>query len=138
MPVEPEDLRAVDGIGDETIAHLIHRYGHAAGDVLALAQERAELRERIVPDLPDLLAEVVIAARAEQAQSVGDVMLRRTRLGLLAAPAVCGGDSDAARAVARLLAEQLGWDDARVDTELAAWRDEAIAEGIVAEGAAAP
>ena len=43
-------------------------------------------RAPIVPGRPDLLAEVAIAARHEQARSVADVLLRRTRLGILAAP----------------------------------------------------
>ncbi len=47
--------------------------------------DRGELAQPIVPGLPDLLAEVALAARREQALSVGDVLLRRTRLGLLAA-----------------------------------------------------
>jgi glycerol-3-phosphate dehydrogenase len=138
MAVEPEDLAKVDGVGDETIALLVHRYGYATRDVLAVAAERPELRERIVPDMPDVLAEVVIAARAEQAHSVGDVMLRRTRLGLLAAPAVSGAGSEAARRVAVVLGGELGWDEARIELELAAWRDEAVAEGIALEQAVAP
>jgi glycerol-3-phosphate dehydrogenase len=71
----------------------------------------------------------VIAARAEQAQSLGDVFLRRTRLGLLAAQQVCDADG-AARTVAGVLGGELGWDDARVDAELAAWQEESAAEGI--------
>ena len=46
--------------------------------------------------------------------TVGDVFLRRTRLGLLAAPTVCPSDGDAARRVARVLGAELGWDQARV------------------------
>src|SRR4051812_13515517 len=65
MPVEASDLPVVDGVSEETIEMFRGRYGWAARDVLALAQERPEMRDRIVPDLPDLLAEVVIAARAE-------------------------------------------------------------------------
>ena len=42
---------------------------------------RGELAQPIVPGLPDLLAEAPFAARNEQARSVGDVLLRRTRLG---------------------------------------------------------
>jgi glycerol-3-phosphate dehydrogenase len=137
MPANPEDLPQIDGVGDDTLALLGHRYGHAARDVLAVAEERPELRERIVPDLPDLMAEVVIAARAEQANAVGDVLLRRTRLGLLAASTVCAPDSEAARGVARVLGSELGWDDARIESELAAWRDEAASEGIALQEAAA-
>ncbi len=62
------------------------RYGHFARNVLRLAGERPELAAPIVEGQPDLLAEAVIAARLEQARSVADVLLRRTRLGLLAAP----------------------------------------------------
>ncbi|MEA2142110.1 MAG: glycerol-3-phosphate dehydrogenase, partial [Solirubrobacteraceae bacterium] len=137
MEATPEDLPAMEGVEEDTYKLLAHRYGHAARAVLDLAEEREELRARIVPDLPDLLAEVVIAARAEQAASVGDVMLRRTRLGLLAAPEVCAEDSEPARAVARVLGAELGWDDARVDSELAAWREEAAAEGIALQGVVA-
>ena len=54
--------------------------------MLKLAAERPELAGPIVAGQPDLLAEAVIAARLEQARSVADVLLRRTRLGLLAAP----------------------------------------------------
>lgn len=137
MEATPEDLPPIDGIEEDSYALLAHRYGHAARDVLAVADEREDLRARIVPDLPDLLAEVVIAARAEQAASIGDVMLRRTRLGLLAAPELCAEDSEPARAVARVLAAELGWDEARTETELAAWRDEAAAEGIALQGVVA-
>jgi len=116
---------------------LVHRYGYAAREVLALAEERDELRERIVPGLPDILAEVVVAAEDEQAQSLGDVLLRRTRLGLLAARAVTGEDDGVPGRVSRILGDELGWDDARRAAELAAWREEAREEGIAREGAAA-
>jgi len=134
MDIEADELPAVDGVDDESRALLIHRYGHAAIDVLAVAGERPELAQRIVPDLPDLVAEAVIAVRAEQARTVGDVMLRRTRLGLLAAPQLVADDAPAPRAVAAAMATELGWDDARVEQELEAWRREAAAEGIALEG----
>jgi glycerol-3-phosphate dehydrogenase len=130
QPASEEDLPAVDGVDDETRALLARRYGYAAREVLALAQERPELRRRIVPDLPDLLAETVIAVRYEQAAEIGDVLLRRTRLGLLAARSVAGADSEPARAVAGAMATELGWDGARTDSELERWRELAAAEGI--------
>ena len=61
-------------ISDETRALLAHRYGHAARDVLALAAEDERLAQPISPDLPDLMAEVVIAVRKEQALTVADVL----------------------------------------------------------------
>ena len=135
MGTTVEELPVVEGVDDESRALLVHRYGYFANEVLGLAEATPELRERIVPDLPDLMAEVVVAGRFEQALSLGDVFLRRTRLGLLAAPSV--SNDEVPRRVARVLGVELGWDDARIDSELARWRDEAAAEGIAPSGVAA-
>jgi glycerol-3-phosphate dehydrogenase len=83
--VAVEELPRVEGVPEHSYAALAGRYGYAAHEVLALAAERGELAQPIVPGLPDLLAEAVLAARREQARSVADVLLRRTRLWLLAA-----------------------------------------------------
>ncbi len=90
QPVAVEELPRVEGVPEESYAALAGRYGYAAHEVLALAAERGELAQPIVPGLPDLLAEAVLAARREQARSVADVLLRRTRLWLLAAHALDG------------------------------------------------
>jgi glycerol-3-phosphate dehydrogenase len=128
---EPADeLQGREGVDDESLALLAHRYGYAAHDVLALIEERPELGRRVVPELPDLLVEAPFAARNEQALSVSDVLLRRTRLGILAAPDLVAPDSEPARAVAEALGAELGWDAERVDAELDAWRDVARAERV--------
>ena len=75
--------------------------------------------------------EAPFSARHEQAQTVGDVLLRRTRLGLLAARSLCAADSDAPRRVAEAMGGELGWDDARVAAEVRRFGEEARAEGIV-------
>jgi glycerol-3-phosphate dehydrogenase len=129
-PVAVADLPRVDGVPDGSYAALAGRYGHAAHDVLAVARERAELARPIVAELPDLLAEVVHAARREQARSLGDVLLRRTRLGLLAGREIAAG-GDAARRVAGALAPELGWDEREIAAQLRAWGAEARAEGVV-------
>nr|MDQ3935808.1 glycerol-3-phosphate dehydrogenase/oxidase [Actinomycetota bacterium] len=87
-----EDLTGPDGVDDGSLALLAGRYGHAAEMVLAMLDERPELGRRVVPELPDLLVEAPFAARYEQAASVGDVLLRRTRLGILAAPELTAPD----------------------------------------------
>jgi glycerol-3-phosphate dehydrogenase len=104
------------------------RYGHAARYVLGLCGERPELARPIVDSAPDMLAEVVIAARREQARSVGDVLLRRTRLALLAAPQLRTAED--VRPVAEVLGDELGWDADRVAAEAEGWVEEAKAEGI--------
>jgi glycerol-3-phosphate dehydrogenase len=131
MAIEPGELPRVEGVPEDAYAALAGRYGHAAHDVLRLAGERGALAQPVVDGLPDLLAEVAWAARAEQARSIGDVLLRRTRLGLLAAHELAGTDGAVDR-VAAALGDELGWDAVRREAETAAWRAEATAEGVAA------
>jgi glycerol-3-phosphate dehydrogenase len=128
MEARPEDLEAPAGVGEEALAQLAFRYGHAARNVLALAREDPKLAEPIVPGRPDLLAEAVIAARHEQARSVADVILRRTRLGLLAAPQL--RDAGSVRAVAAAMGAELGWNRRQVKREAEAWPAAAAEAGI--------
>lgn len=139
--VDPDELPRVEGVPEDSYAPLAARYGYAARDVLALASERGELAQPIVPGCPDLLAEAVLAGRREQAQSVADVMLRRTRLGLVAARELVAGDGPArepVRRVAAALGRELGWDERRVREECDRFDAEAREEGIVPHPAAAP
>jgi glycerol-3-phosphate dehydrogenase len=137
--VAVDDLPRVEGVPDESYAALAGRYGYAAREVLALAAGRngdasqgraspgfgrGELAQPIVPGLPDLLAEVALAARREQARSIGDVLLRRTRLGLLAAHEL------PVERVAGVLARELHWDQARTASEIERFAEEAAAEGV--------
>jgi glycerol-3-phosphate dehydrogenase len=129
--IEASELPRVEGVREEAYAPLAARYGHAAHDVLAIAAQRGELAQPVVEGRPDLLAEVVHASRREQARTVGDVLLRRTRLGLVAARDVAAPDGEVARRVAAAMAPERGWDGAAQEAAAAAFADEARAEGIV-------
>jgi glycerol-3-phosphate dehydrogenase len=131
MAVDADGLPRVEGVPDDAYAQLAGRYGYAARDVLMLAAERGELAQPVLDGHADLLAEAVYAARREQAQTVGDVLLRRTRLGLTGARALCAPGELAPERVAGALGDELGWDAARRTAEAAAFRAEAAAEGIV-------
>jgi glycerol-3-phosphate dehydrogenase len=130
QPIDPAELTRVEGVPENSYAELAARYGHAAEQVLEIAATRGELAQPIVEGLPDLLAEAVHGARHEQARTVADVLLRRTRLGLLAGRQLCATDSQAPQRVARAIGAELGWDDARLDAEVERFRGEAQAEGI--------
>jgi glycerol-3-phosphate dehydrogenase len=136
-----EELPQVEGVAAEAYQALASRYGHAAHQVLALAAERGELAQPIVPGLPDLLAEVALAARREQARSIGDVLLRRTRLGLLAARELVGEEAvreaggTPVERVGDILARELGWTPEHRALELRRFAEEAEAEGIAAAAA---
>jgi glycerol-3-phosphate dehydrogenase len=62
---------------------------------------------------------------------VGDVLLRRTRLGLTAARGLLAPGAEAIDRVAAAMGEELGWDPARRAREADAFREEARAEGIL-------
>jgi glycerol-3-phosphate dehydrogenase len=132
--VSPEQLERVSGVAPQAYPALAARYGSRASAVLRIAGESAELAEPILDGFPDLLAEVVYAARSEQARGIGDVLLRRTRLGLLAAREVSAEGSPALERVAAAVGRELGWDPLRRRAEVARFHDEALAEGIVVEG----
>ena len=131
VPVGADALPRVEGVPEEAYAQLAGRYGGAARDVLGIAAGNRELAQPVLPGLPDLLAEAAFAARREQAHTVGDVLLRRTRLGLTGARALCAPGEQAAERVAAVLAAEHGWDAARVAAEADAFRAEAAAEGVV-------
>jgi glycerol-3-phosphate dehydrogenase len=133
--LEPPDGLGPDLVGPELRGMLAFRYGHAARDVLAIAAERSELARPIVPSQPDLLAEAVLAARSEQARSVADVLLRRTRLALIAAPEL--RSSEAVRPLAKAMGRELGWGRRRVAAEAEAWVQDRADAGCDPAGAAA-
>jgi glycerol-3-phosphate dehydrogenase len=132
-----EELPRVEGVPEASYPALAARYGHAAHDVLALAAERGELAQPIVAGGPDLLAEVALAARREQARSIGDVLFRRTRLALLAARELGSEPSQASdaaplRRVGETMARELGWNAERLARELERYAEEASLEGMLA------
>jgi glycerol-3-phosphate dehydrogenase len=130
--VDAAELPRVEGVPEAAYERLAGRYGHAAHQVLAVAGESGELAQPIVPGGPaDLLAEAVYAARHEQAVSVGDALLRRTRVALLAARGAADPEGATARRVAGAMAGALGWDAGEVQAQARAFLDEARAEGIV-------
>jgi glycerol-3-phosphate dehydrogenase len=130
--VDAADLPRVEGVPDDAYERLAGRYGHAAHEVLAVAGERGELAQPIVAGgPPDLLAEATYAARREQAVSVGDALLRRTRIALQAARDVADPEGATARRVAAAMAPALGWDESEAEVQARAFLDEARAEGIV-------
>ncbi len=91
-------------------------YGADANAVQGLARQDPSLAQAIHPTLPATHAEVVWAVREEMARTVEDVLSRRTRCLLLGARA----SIEAAPAVARIMAQELGRD--------AAWEARAVEE----------
>ncbi|MDQ3759624.1 MAG: glycerol-3-phosphate dehydrogenase/oxidase [Actinomycetota bacterium] len=129
MPADDSDLSGLEGNGHDSLRTLLRfRYGQFSARLLRLAGEDEALMQPIAGGMPDILAEALVAARFEQARSVGDVLLRRTRLGILAAREL--RTEEAVRPVAQVLGNELGWSSEEVASSAKAWLREAEAEGI--------
>lgn len=116
-------IRAVSlcpGLDERSVRHLAWRYGKRAGGVLELAARDPGLARPLCPGLPDIEAEVVFAARHEDARSLCDVLIRRTHL-FWQAPRQ--GEACLERA-SRLLAGELGWDEPRRLEDIAEYERE--------------
>jgi glycerol-3-phosphate dehydrogenase len=102
------------GLHVARIDHLLGRYGDLVDDLLALVEERPELGEPLEGCEDYLAAEVVHAVTHEAARHLDDVLTRRTRISIETFDRGVGS----ARAVARLMAAELGWDDTRQADEV--------------------
>jgi glycerol-3-phosphate dehydrogenase len=92
-------------------------YGADAPAIRDLMQANKVLSERLHPDLPYTGAEMVWATRHEMSRRVEDALARRTRALFLNARAA----QAMAPAVARLMADELGWDASRQADEVDAF-----------------
>jgi len=100
-----------------TPSEMLAAYGTDADRVRELAEQDPELAVPMHPRLPYLLCEVAWAVREEMARSVEDVLSRRTRALVLDARAAL----ESAPAVARVLARELGRDEAWVADQVSAF-----------------
>lgn len=97
----------------QVVARLVARYGsEAAARITQQAQEPSSPLP-VLPDSEVTLAEVRHAVRVEQATTLGDVVLRRTGLGAAGLP-----PARTLQACATIVAEELGWDEARTQREV--------------------
>jgi glycerol-3-phosphate dehydrogenase len=106
------------GVSEKTLTHLVDRYGSEARTVIAMMQADPDLGRPLVGGLPYLRAEAVYGVRYEMAQSLDDVLSRRTRCLPLDREAA----AHAAGAVATLIAPELGWSAGQADEEAEALR----------------
>jgi glycerol-3-phosphate dehydrogenase len=102
------------GVHKVRIEHLLNRYGVLTDELLDLIVARPALQEPL-PGADDYIgAEVVYAATHEGAMHLEDVLARRTRISMEA----WDRGVEAAPVAARLMAAELGWDEARTQLEI--------------------
>jgi glycerol-3-phosphate dehydrogenase len=104
-----------------TAERLAMAYGSAWRDVWRRGEGEARLRERIVPELPYILAEMTHAVETERACTLADLLVRRTHIAF----ETRDNGRAAARRVAPVIAPLLGWDSAEMDRQLERYGAEA-------------
>jgi glycerol-3-phosphate dehydrogenase len=112
------EFECTAGLSGPVARRLLRLYGSCAGDVLALAREEPVLGEIFDPVSNAIGAEVVYALQTELATTLQDVLLRRT---VVALGPRAGLEAD--RAAAAVAVRHAGWDEARADSEVAAFRE---------------
>jgi glycerol-3-phosphate dehydrogenase len=107
-------LSRESGIEVGMIDHLLGRYGGLIDEVLELIRSRPELAGPLEGAPLYLAAEIVYAVSHEGARHLDDVLTRRTRISI----ETFDRGVACARPTALLMADALGWDDARVEEEI--------------------
>jgi glycerol-3-phosphate dehydrogenase len=107
------------GLDRQQAEHLGSIYGSLAPMVLERAEQNPKLAQRVCPHQPTILAQLERAVADEWALGLGDLLLRRTPLGLQACQAL-----DCLDSLAEHMARLLGWTAADRDQQVAAYRRE--------------
>ncbi len=108
-----ETERRPEGLSEEDIRHLIYNYGSEYHNLLKCPDTNSGSAQRITGTSSILRAEVLYGIREEMVQKLADVIFRRTELGSAGYP----GDK-CIKACAFAMAQEFGWDEARVQGEI--------------------
>lgn len=92
----------------------LYIYGSDIPKIIELQQNYPELKEKVHPDHEFTMAEIIWAIRYEMARTIDDILARRVRLLFLDAKAAI----QSSEKVARLLAKELGHNEAWVNKEI--------------------
>ena len=98
-----ENLKIHGWVGETNKNDQLHFYGSDAAHIKKLCKSDETLIELIHPYLPNIKAEIIWAVQNEMAQTVEDVLARRTRILFLNASAAI----EAAPAVAQIMAKAM-------------------------------
>ncbi|MEU2042591.1 glycerol-3-phosphate dehydrogenase/oxidase [Nocardia niwae] len=112
------------GVHPYRVKHLLDRYGSLIADVMAFAEDKAELLQPITDAPSYLQVEAVYAAAAESALHLDDILARRTRISI----EYPHRGSNCAEQVAQLVAPILGWDEEEIDREVRTYQARVDAE----------
>ena len=107
-----------NGLTEETMRRLVYNYGSVYPDILESLEGNLHRQQAPVDELAVLKAEVIHAVRAEMAQTLSDVIFRRTELGSAGVP-----EPHILKHCAETMATELGWSLTRIEQEIQAVKE---------------
>ena len=75
-----------DGLSFETVQHIVNTYGSRFPEIFQYSAEDQAFGSKVVAHMPVTKAEVVHGVRKEMAQTLSDIVFRRTNLGTIGHP----------------------------------------------------
>ncbi|GAB97970.1 glycerol-3-phosphate dehydrogenase [Kineosphaera limosa] len=124
-----DKIAAQHGLSRFMVDHLLHRYGALLPELLEMVAQHPDLGRPLEEAPAYLRAEIAYACTHEGALHLEDIMVTRTRLTY----EVREHGRAAVPEIAAIAAEYLGWDDARREAEIAAYRARCEAEDAAAQ-----
>ncbi len=106
-------------LSDKNARHLGDRFGSEAKILAEMIDQESTLGEPLIVGLPYLRAEAIFAVQFEMAQTLDDVLSRRTRTRIINRRASVAS----ARMVAELIAPDLGWTEQEINNQVLAYCD---------------
>jgi glycerol-3-phosphate dehydrogenase len=107
------ELEPAGTVSPDIFEHLIKTYGSEYSRILEYCHDDRELSARVTTGSPVIRAEVLHGVRHEMAQTLADVVFRRTELGTAGYP----GDA-CLRSCAGIMAAELRWDQEQTWREI--------------------
>lgn len=100
------------GVDRDSAHWLLRRHGNRAGEIFLICEKQSSLTERILPDVPFILADLVFCARYESVVHLEDLLRRRIPLLILTKMT-----PSQLQRLAGLAAKELNWDSEREHAE---------------------
>ncbi len=101
------------GLSSETVQHIVTTYGSRFSEIFQYSKEDHNLGSRVVAHMPVIQAEVIHGVRKEMAQTLSDIVFRRTALGTIGHPG-----KECLQTCAMLMAKEMKWDEPKIQHEL--------------------
>jgi glycerol-3-phosphate dehydrogenase len=105
------------GIDNESALWLVKRHGNRVNVIFQLCEDNRNLTQRIKPELPFIMADLVFCAQHEMVIHLDDLLRRRVPLLILARLS-----PEELQNIAKISAEILAWDNIKTLAELARCR----------------